>query len=64
MPLTGLEPVPRIREHGLSVSCLHSTTGAFFFEHLGGNRTLNDFQILQRSALLCNIIQFVYSDAT
>lgn len=34
------------------------------FEHLGGNRTLNDFQILQRSAFLCNIIRFVYSDTT
>jgi len=36
----------------------------FYFKHLGGNRTLNDFQILQRSAFLCNIIRFVYSDTT
>lgn len=89
----GLEPILRIRKHGLSVLCLpispHQHMGVyglwasvvrytpnlktdsnrhdltpFYFEHLGGNRTLNDFQVLQRSAFLCDIILFVYSDTT
>ena len=59
----GLEPTRRIRQLCLRQSSMPIRVHQYI-EHLGMNRTLNDFQILQRSAFLYNIILFVYSDTT